>query len=55
MLHKDIDAAPYGGARFQIEALIDGKRFTIFDLDIGIGDVWIGPQLKTTHRLNSIF
>lgn len=29
----EIGAAPYGGARFQIEALIDGKRFTIFDLD----------------------
>jgi predicted nucleotidyltransferase len=40
----ELDAAPYGGARFQIEALIDGKRFTIFDLDIGIGDVWIEPH-----------
>ena len=37
----ELDAAPYGGARFQVEALIDGKRFTIFDLDIGIGDAWI--------------
>lgn len=40
----ELDSAPYGGARFQIEALIDGKRFTIFDLDIGIGDVWIEPH-----------
>ena len=40
----EIDAAPYGGARFQVEALIDGKRFTIFDLDIGIGDAWIEPH-----------
>lgn len=40
----ELDAAPYGGARFQVEALIDGKRFTIFDLDIGIGDVWIEPH-----------
>jgi predicted nucleotidyltransferase component of viral defense system len=40
----ELDAAPYGGARFQIEALIDGKRFTIFDLDIGNGDVWIEPH-----------
>jgi predicted nucleotidyltransferase len=40
----ELDAAPYGGARFQVEAIIDGKRFTIFDLDIGIGDVWIEPH-----------
>jgi predicted nucleotidyltransferase len=40
----ELDAAQYGGARFQIEALIDGKRFTIFDLDIGIGDVWGEPH-----------
>ncbi len=40
----ELDAAPYGGARFQVEALLDGKRFTIFDLDIGIGDVWIEPH-----------
>lgn len=40
----ELDAAPYGGARFQVEALIDGKRFTIFDLDVGIGDVWIEPH-----------
>lgn len=41
---RELDAAPYGGARFQVEARIDGKRFTIFDLDIGIGDVWIEPH-----------
>ncbi|MBP9680698.1 MAG: nucleotidyl transferase AbiEii/AbiGii toxin family protein [Bacteriovorax sp.] len=40
----DLDGAPYGGVRFQVEALIDGIRFTIFDLDIGIGDVWIEPH-----------
>lgn len=40
----ELEGAPYGGARFQVDALIDGKRFTIFDLDIGIGDVWIEPH-----------
>lgn len=40
----ELEAAPYGGARYQVEALIDGKRFSIFDLDIGIGDVWIEPH-----------
>ncbi|MCE3012669.1 MAG: nucleotidyl transferase AbiEii/AbiGii toxin family protein [Proteobacteria bacterium] len=50
----ELDAAPYGGARFQIEALIDGKRFTIFDLDIGVGDVWIEPhdQLELKNYLD---
>lgn len=36
--------APYGGARFGVVALIDGKKFSSFDLDIGIGDVWIEPH-----------
>src|SRR5690606_4377524 len=50
----ELDAAPYGGARFQVEALIDGKRFTIFDLDIGIGDVWIEPhnELELKNHLD---
>ncbi len=47
---SELDSAPYGGARFQIEALIDGKRFTIFDLDIGIGDVWIEPHDELEMR-----
>jgi predicted nucleotidyltransferase component of viral defense system len=40
----ELEAPAYGGARFQVEVLLDGKRFTIFDLDIGIGDVWIEPH-----------
>lgn len=50
----ELDGAPYGGARFQVEALIDGNRFTIFDLDIGIGDVWIEPHdhLRLKNYLN---
>lgn len=50
----ELEAAPYGGARFQVEVLLDGKRFTIFDLDIGIGDVWIEPhdQLELKNHLD---
>ncbi len=36
--------APYGGIRFHIEAMIDGKTFSKFLIDIGIGDAWIEPQ-----------
>ena len=40
----DLDAAPYGGARFPVDAQIDGKTFTKFHLDVGVGDVWIEPH-----------
>lgn len=43
---RDLDAAPYGGARFHIEARIDDRTFEKFHLDIGIGDVWIEPLEK---------
>ena len=39
-----LDNAPYGGTRFHIEAMIDGKTFSKFLVDIGIGDAWIEPQ-----------
>jgi hypothetical protein len=37
----DLDAPPYGGARFLVEARIDNRTFEKFHLDIGIGDVWM--------------
>ncbi len=40
---KDFDASPEGGARFPIEAKMDGRIFTKFHLDIGLGDVWTEP------------
>ena len=39
-----LDNAPYGGTRFRVEAMIDGKTFSKFLIDIGIGDAWIEPQ-----------
>src|SRR6266481_6384846 len=39
----DLDAAPYGGARFPIEARLDGRVFVGFHLDVGIGDAVIEP------------
>lgn len=39
----DLTAAPYGGARYPIEARMDGRIFARFHLDIGLGDVIINP------------
>jgi nucleotidyltransferase AbiEii toxin of type IV toxin-antitoxin system len=39
----DLDAASYGGARFPVEARLDGRVFVGFHLDVGIGDVVMEP------------
>lgn len=39
----DLAAAPYGGARYPVEARIDERIFARFHLDAGIGDVVIHP------------
>ncbi len=39
----DITAAPYGGARYPVEVRMDGRIFTKFHLDVGIGDIVIYP------------
>ena len=44
----DLHAAPYGGARFPVEALLDDRTFVRFHLDVGAGDVVLGP-FDITH------
>lgn len=39
----DLDAAPYGGARFPVEARLHGRVFVGFHLDVGIGDAVMEP------------
>ena len=39
----EIDAAPYGGARFPIECRLAGRTFVRFHLDVGVGDVLLKP------------
>lgn len=39
----DLDAAPYGGARYPVEARMDGRVFARFHLDAGVGDAVIEP------------
>jgi hypothetical protein len=46
----DIAAAPYGGARYPIEARMDGRIFARFHIDVGIGDVAMFPLVSIeTH------
>ena len=40
---KDLDAAPYGGARYPVESRVDGRTFVKFHVDVGIGDVILEP------------
>jgi hypothetical protein len=39
----DLDAAPYGGARYPVEARMDARIFARFHLDVGIGDAVMKP------------
>ena len=39
----DLEAAPYGGARYPVEASMDGRVFSRFHLDVGIGDAVMEP------------
>jgi len=39
----DLDAAPYGGSRYPVEAVMEGRRFASFHLDVSAGDVLHEP------------
>jgi hypothetical protein len=39
----DLTAAPYGGARYPVEARMDERIFARFHLDAGVGDVIMRP------------
>ena len=39
----DLDAAPYGGVRYPVEARMDARIFARFHLDVGIGDPVMKP------------
>jgi hypothetical protein len=40
---KDIDAAPYGGARYPVDVRLDGRAFIRFHVDVGAGDAVLEP------------
>jgi len=39
----DLEAAPYGGARYPVEARMAGRVFSRFHLDVGVGDAVMEP------------
>lgn len=39
----DLDAAPYGGGRFPVEARMAGRVFVRFHVDVGAGDAVLDP------------
>ena len=47
---QDLDAAPYGGARFPVLASMDERTFSKFHLDVGAGDVVLTPVDTTRGR-----
>ncbi len=46
----ELDAAPYGGARYPVECRMDGRIFSRFHLDVGIGDVVMQPLQTIQSR-----
>ncbi len=46
----DLDGAPYGGARYPVEAILDGRIFAKFHLDVGTGDVQREPHEMVQPR-----
>ena len=63
---QDLDAAPYGGARFPVEARMDGRTFAKFHVDVSAGDVlrepyeflegrdWLGFAGIASHKFPTI-
>lgn len=42
----DLEAAPYGGERFPVDARMDGRTFIKFHIDIAMGDDGLEPNEK---------
>jgi hypothetical protein len=40
---RDLDQAPEGGARFPVDARLDGRTFVKFHVDLGVGDEVLEP------------
>ena len=52
----NLDSSPYGGARYPVEARMDGRAFVKFHIDVGVGDLAIEPldNVKGRDWLNFI-
>lgn len=47
---EELDAAPYGGARFPVDARLAGRTFVKFHLDVSAGDVLREPYELLSGR-----
>jgi hypothetical protein len=47
---QDLDAAPYGGARFPVDGRLAGRTFVKFHLDVSTGDVLREPYESLSGR-----
>lgn len=47
---QDLDAAPYGGARFPVDVRLAGRSFVKFHLDVSTGDVLREPHETLSGR-----
>ena len=47
---QDLDAAPYGGARFPVDTRLAGRSFVKFHLDVSTGDVVREPYESLSGR-----
>ena len=49
---SELEAAPYGGGRFPVSVTLAGRKFTNFNLDVGIGDAVIfEPEWTEDHNM----
>lgn len=46
----ELDSPPHGGSRFLVDSQVDGRSFEKFDLDVGVGDIWIEPLEQLTSN-----
>ena len=47
---SDLEGAPYGGSRYPVEAVLGGRTFARFHLDIGVGDLVMEPAERMQCR-----
>lgn len=49
----NLAGTPYGGARYPVDSLMDGRTFVKFHIDISVGDVLVDPlqQVRCTDWL----
>ena len=45
-----LDQAPEGGARFPVDARLDGRTFVTFHVDLGVGDAVMEPLDEVTGK-----